>query len=72
MLDSLSKYTEKWHLTVNTNKTKVVVFRNNENEFWTYINCILEIADEFKDLVILLKFNGNFRKKVTKEYCWSR
>jgi len=38
MIDSLSRYAHKWDLTVNINKTKVVVFRNGEkvrnNEKW--------------------------------------
>jgi negative regulator of genetic competence, sporulation and motility len=28
MLDTLYNYTEKWKLSVNINKTKIVVFRN--------------------------------------------
>ena len=40
LLDSLYKYTQKWDLTLNTNKTKVVVFRNGgklrDNEKWYY------------------------------------
>ena len=28
MINSLFNYTQNWNLTVNTNKTKIVVFRN--------------------------------------------
>jgi hypothetical protein len=40
MLDTLYNYTEKWKLSVNINKTKIVVFRNagilRDDEKWYY------------------------------------
>jgi hypothetical protein len=40
MLDTLYNYTEKWKLSVNINKTKIVVFRNDgilsDDEKWYY------------------------------------
>ena len=65
MLDSLSSYTQKWDLTVNTNKTKIVVFRNGgklrDNEKGSYNGCQLEIVDEFNNyLGILFFYNGKF------------
>ena len=39
-LNLLEKYCDKWGLTVNTEKTKIMVFRNKgglrNNEIWTY------------------------------------
>ena len=50
MLDSLSMYTQKWDLTVNTNKTMIVVIRNGgtlrDNEKRSYNGCQLDIVDE--------------------------
>jgi hypothetical protein len=41
----------KWSLSVNTSKTKIVVFRNggkvNANEKWFYDNKEIEIVDSF-------------------------
>ena len=40
MLDTLYNYTEKWKLSININKTKIVVFRNcgilSDDEKWYY------------------------------------
>ena len=40
ILDTLYNYTEKWKLSVNINKTKIVVFRNagilRDDEKWYY------------------------------------
>ena len=44
LLDSLSEYTHKWDLKLNTNKIKVVAFRNGgklrDNEKWYYDGCL--------------------------------
>ena len=43
MINSLFNYTQNWNLTVNTNKTKIVVFRNGgklrDNEKWYFNGC---------------------------------
>ena len=70
MLDSLLKYTTKWDLTVNTDKTKIIIFRNGgiirEHETWTYNGRKLEIVEEFNYLGVLLNYNGKFRKTQQK------
>ena len=66
LLDSLSKYTHQWDLTLNINKTKVVVFRNvgklRDNEKWYYNGCQLESVTEFNYLGILFFYNGKFSR----------
>lgn len=56
MLDKFQEYCENWKLTVNTQKTKLVIFskrkHNNENRFTLY-NKELEIQDTFSYLGIL-------------------
>ena len=51
MLLSLYNYTLKWDLTINTNRTKIVVFRNGvkvrNNEKWFYNGCQIDTEDEF-------------------------
>ena len=70
LLNSLSKYTHKWDLTLNTNKSKVVVFRNSgklrDNEKWYYNGCQLESVNEFNDLGILFFYNGKFSRTQKK------
>ena len=62
-LDNLDKYCKTWKLTVNTDKTKVLVFgkRKFKSTFaFKFNDNELEIVDNFKYLGIILKFNGNF------------
>ena len=54
-LNMLSEYCERWGLEVNTDKTKVMVFRKRgrverDNNFY-YDNQKLEIVDDFNYLV---------------------
>ena len=64
LLNNLEKYSDKWKLTVNTEKTKVVVFRKggivNGNEKWTYHGRDLDVVNEFIYLGIKFKFNNKF------------
>jgi len=67
MLDSLKEYALKWKSTVNTEKTKVVMFRNGNNtlinECWLYDNVHIETADEICYLgIITFRYNNNLNK----------
>ena len=65
LLDSLYNYTKKWNLSVNTVKTKVMVFRNGNRsrvyDKWYYNGNELEVVNEFNYLGFLLNYNGKFR-----------
>jgi len=75
MLDSLSKYTGKWDLTVNNNKTKVVAEFSDTMHMVAFVKTnfehVITVVDEFNYLGILLNCNGNFRKlqKRTADQC---
>ena len=64
MLDALYNYTEKWTLSVNINKTKIVVFRNggilSDDEKWYYNGLQIETVNSFTYLGVVLNFNGIF------------
>ncbi|XP_033731490.1 uncharacterized protein LOC117321133 [Pecten maximus] len=51
-------------MTVNTDKTKIVVFRKGgkvkDNETWTYNGINISVVDQFCYLGFLLKFNNKF------------
>jgi hypothetical protein len=60
-------YSDNWKLTVNTSKTKVLVFlkgRRMQYSF-TYGNENLEVVEEFKYLGVLFSRSGSFLKAKT-------
>ncbi|XP_021348592.1 uncharacterized protein LOC110447309 isoform X2 [Mizuhopecten yessoensis] len=64
MLNSLSIYANSWKLTVNTAKTKIVVFRNGgrlrNNEEWFFDRKKIEVVEQFTYLGIDFKWNNKF------------
>ena len=62
-LHSLHTYCNTWQLSVNVDKTKVVVFRNGGtvNDTWSYNRSNLKIVDSFNYLGIHFFYNGKFR-----------
>ena len=63
-LNSLSDYCKKWGLTVNINKTKIVIFRRGgkiaKQEKWVYNGKIVEIVSSFKYVGCELTSSGSF------------
>ena len=63
-------YYKKWNLTVNTNKTKVMIFqkrgRISQQYKWYYNGVELEITKAYSYLGIVFTPNGNFIKTQTK------
>lgn len=63
-LDLLHTYCNSWGLEVNTEKTKIMVFRNRgrllRGENWTYNNQDIEVVDEFNYLGTIFKYTGSF------------
>ena len=62
-LNNLSEYCDKWQLTVNTNKTKSMIFQNNccksPKSFVKYKNICIENVKEYKYLGCLINSNGS-------------
>jgi hypothetical protein len=65
-LDQLYNYCNTWGLEVNTEKTKVMVFRKRGtvflNETWTYNGNIVEVVDDFNYLGCIFNYTGSFLK----------
>jgi hypothetical protein len=63
-LDALFQYANDWSLTVNTSKSKVVIFRNggvvSPSLSWHIGGIQLEIVDKFNYLGVLLNYNNKF------------
>lgn len=63
-LDFLHDYCQKWRLTVNSAKTKVLVFRRggslSRDDHWFYGDCMLEVVSKFCYLGIVFSTSGKF------------
>lgn len=68
-LDLLLDYCNKWKLTVNISKTKVMVFPKGavppRNMVFYYNGVVLEIVKEFKYLGMIFKSGGSFSEAQT-------
>ena len=66
-LDGMYDYCKLWHLSVNTEKTKVVIFSKGKlrkKPTFEFDNKNLEMVDEYKYLGIIMNFNGKFNVAV--------
>ena len=63
-LDKLHVYCERWNLTVNVDKTKIMVFRKggilSRREKWLYNGAEIEIVNQFNYLGIIFTPGGSF------------
>ena len=63
-LDLLHTYSNSWGLEVNTEKNKIMVFRNRGRLFWgenrTYNNQEIEVVDKFNYFGTIFKYTGSF------------
>ena len=65
-LDSLGRYSERWRLKVNVNKTKVLIFKKgkkcSKKERFYYQGVELEKVSEFNYLGIIFQFNLKWKR----------
>jgi len=69
-LDAAYDYCRMWQLTVNTSKTKVVVFSRGKIRKYPqflYGGNPLEVVSEYTYLGVVLNYNGLFNKAVAKQ-----
>ena len=68
-IDKLAQYCEKWGLTINLKKTKVVVFGTNKRsktkQFFLNRDCI-ETVDSYCYLGIVIHKNGSFKVAINE------
>ena len=69
-LNDLNDYCNKWGISVNIPKTKIVVFRRGgrlgENDRWHFNGIYLEVVSAFKYLGIWLGSKGSFSKCISE------
>ena len=65
-LNNLKQYCDKWNLSVNIEKTKIMVFRKggvlSQNETWTFDNNEIEIVNNSNYLGVVLSSGGSYVK----------
>ena len=63
-LDNLCYYCNLWGLKVNTEKTKITVFRKRSgllpNEKWTYNGHDIQVVNDFNYLGVVFNYTGSF------------
>ena len=66
-LNAVYDYCQNWKLTVNTDKTKVVVFskrRTNDVPAFLFGHRILQQVDDYTYLGVVFNYNGSFDKAI--------
>ena len=69
-LDAVANYCENWKLTVNTSKTKIVVFsksKANNLPAFLFGHDIIEVVDSYVYLGTVFNYNGSFSKAIDKQ-----
>jgi hypothetical protein len=71
-LDLQKEYCENWKLTVNSTKTKVVIFSRGRQRrslpVFSYGDIRLDIVDEYLYLGVLFSYNGILQKAINRCY----
>ena len=69
-LNAVKLYCDQWQLTVNTDKTKIVIFsRGKVRNFpeFTFGERKLEVVDDYVYLGVTFNYNGLFNKAILKQ-----
>ncbi len=69
-LDALHSYCDIWNLTVNTSKTKIVIFSKGKLRnvpIFTFGQQNIEVQEDYVFLGTTFNYNGNFRKAKSKQ-----
>ena len=69
-LNATAIYCKQWHLTVNTDKTKVVIFsRGKIRNIPSFLFCDspLEVVFDYTYLGTIFNYNNNFKKAIAKQ-----
>ena len=69
-LDAVHQYCENWKLTVNTDKTKIVIFSKCKMQNYPaflFGHKIIQVVDDYVYLGIKSNYNGSFNKAISKQ-----
>ena len=74
-LNAVYNYCDVWKLTVNTSKTKVVIFSRGKSRIipvFKFGEDNLEVVEDYTYLGIVFNFNGKFKKAIDKQISAAR
>ena len=74
-LNAVYNYCSTWKLTVNTSKTKIVIFSRGKVRNYPNImfgTDVLEVVDDYTYLGITFNYNGKFKKAIDKQMSSAR
>ena len=66
-LNALHSYCKQWDLTVNLDKTKIIIFskgRKKAPRTFTYGGEEVKVVDDYTYLGVVFNYNGNFKKAI--------
>ena len=70
-LNAVYEYCELWKLTVNMDKTKIIVFSNGkiktDNMWFKFGDLIIDIVDDYVYLGVKFNYNKSFKKTIAKQ-----
>ena len=69
-LNAVNLYCIQWNLTVNTSKTKIVIFSKKKvTDFPAFLfgHSTIEVVDDYTYLGIIFNYNGSFQKAINKQ-----
>ena len=68
LINKLELYCDTWKLTVNTKKSKIIVFKNGSIlrniEKWKYKNNQMQIVNSYNYLGVIFNSNGSWNKAI--------
>lgn len=75
MLNSLHDYCNKWKMSVNLSKTKIIVFSRGmvkKLPTWSFGNENIEVVHDYVYLGVTVNYNGSFTKAISKQILQSK
>ena len=74
-LDRLHDYCQKWDLSINVTKTKIVIFSRGKVRNYPHFkigNDDIEVKDDYVYLGVTFNYNGSFKKAICKQIMQAR
>ena len=74
-MNELNQYCQKWSLSINATKTKIIIFSNGKVRKYPLFylgNDEIEVKDDYVYLGVTFDYNGSFKKAIYKQITQAR